>query len=123
MKADLVICFNIKHQKEVEMWLNSHHSSNLIQLFEEKDKVLLVFNEGEFTRLSDWLDTTLSLIDYDAHKIFFDKSDGNILHLNLPFDENNQQADLSFNAKHAIILRQLSVLIDVDYYAYFDVYG
>ena len=122
MKADLTLCFRADYHTDVETWLKNHHYPHLIELCVENDDILLIFNHKSFDKLSDWLDETLSLIDYAKHKDFFKKIDSGILHLNLPFDENHQTADLSFHATHAIVLRQLSVLFDIDYYAYFDVY-
>ena len=120
VKIDWVIAFDICHQKEVLNHANSHDAFST-SFCKNGDEIYLHI-KGESDHFGDWLKYAIGVIDYHKHIKFFEKCQQSIIHLYVPFHDENDKVDLSFTAKSSAILDRLSTVFDIDYYAYFDVY-
>ncbi|MDO4700812.1 MAG: hypothetical protein Q4A69_09050 [Moraxella sp.] len=119
-KIDWVIAFEICHQEEVLNHANSHDA--LSTSFSKNGDRIYLHIKGESDSFGDWLEYAIGVIDYHQNIAFFDKHEQSIIHVYVPFHDENDKVDLSFTAKSAGILERLSTVFDIDYYAYFDVY-
>lgn len=119
-KIDWVIAFDICHKEEVLSHADTHDAFST-SFSKDNDEIYLHIM-GESNSFGDWLKYAIDAIDYHQNVAFFEKREQSIIHLYVPFHDEHDEVDLSFTAKSAAILDRLSTLLDVDYYAYFDVY-
>lgn len=120
MKIDWVIAFDIYHKDEVLQYAdtNTHFSIS----FDKKNTEVYLHIKGESDSFNCWLENAIQVISYDQNIDLLQKLEASIIHLYVPFHDENDVADLMLSAKSASTLSRLSTVLDIDYYSYFDVY-